>query len=168
MAWNKGDYVVHRRDGICRITDIAELNLSKDGPRMYYILTPLYETGSRLYTPFEQGDQQLRDPLKAEEIEYLISMIPGFGSDWIGDEKERQRHLTEIVRNGSHESLLKAIHTLYEKRREQAQAGRKFHASDERFLGEAEKSVNREFAFVLGMAPEDIPEYIRSRLEKSK
>lgn len=166
--WNIGDHVVHRRDGVCRIAAIDELNMTSDGPKTYYILTPLYENASRLYVPLDRADQMLRDVLTKEEIHSMILDLRDTGPDrWISDEKARQRSLTETVRTGSEESLLKMISTLFRKKEEQQQNGRKFHASDEHILNEAEKMINREFAFVLGIEPDAVPDYIGRFLNKN-
>ncbi len=158
--------MVHKHVGICRIRSVSELNMSHDGPRRYYVLTPLYDQGTTLYTPCDQAEHQLRDPLNREDIDSLIDGMPRHHTDWISDEKARQRYLTGIVRSGNHENLLAAVSALYDKRKEQTARGRKFHSSDARFLEEAETSINREFAYVLGVQPDDVPAYIRKRLKE--
>ncbi len=166
--WKTGDHVVHRRDGVCRIAALEDLALTSDGPKTYYILTPLYENASRLYVPFDRADQILRDVLTKEEIDSLILGLKDSGPDhWISDEKTRQRTLSEIVKTGSEESLLKMVATLFLKKMEQTEKGRKFHATDEHILNEAEKMINREFAFVLGIEPDSVPDYIGSRMEET-
>ena len=59
-------------------------------------------------------------------------------------------------------SLMK---TLNLRRRELVARGKKLHLSDERFYKDAEKLICNEFAFVLKMNPEDIPEYITVRMQ---
>lgn len=164
--WKKGDHVVHRRDGVCCITGIEELSMTSSGPETYYILTPVYEAGSKLYVPLSRADQLLRSLLTKDDIEDLIRRLEGGTENlWISDEKARQRFLAETVKTGSEENLMDVISTLYEKKKEQTGSGRKFHASDEHFLNEAEKMINREFGFVLGIEPDDVPKYIKGALK---
>ena len=166
--WKTGDHVVHRRDGVCRIAAIEDLTLTDDGPKTYYILTPVYENSSRLYVPFDRADQILRDVLTKEEIEAMILGLKESGPDhWISDEKTRQRTLSETVKSCSEESLLKMVSTLFVKKMEQTEQGRKFHAADEHLLNEGEKMINREFAFVLGIEPDDVPDYVGKQMEET-
>ena len=168
MAWKANDTVVHVRDGVCTIKAVEELNLSADGPCEYLILSPIYDPGSKLYVPVQRAGQFLRELITKEEIDELIASIPDMGIDWIKDEKARQRALQADIRSGSHETLLGVITTLYKKRREIGKSGKKFHSSDEHFLHEAEKQINREFGFVLGIAPDDVPAYIHECLKKKE
>ena len=47
----------------------------------------------------------------------------------------------------------------------QAAAGRKFHLCDENFLRDAEKLLSSEFALILGVAPNQVQDYIVSALK---
>lgn len=164
--WKIGDHVVHRRDGVCRIAAVEDLALTDDSPKTYYILTPVYESASRLYVPYDRADQILRDVLTKEEIDAMIFGLKESGPDrWISDKKARQQTLSETVKTGSEEALLKMVSTLFLKKAEQAEKGLKFHAADEHILNEAEKMINREFAFVLGIEPDDVPDYVGKIME---
>ena len=168
MAWKVNDTVVHAREGVCIISSIEELSMSSDGPTEYYILSPVYEKGSRIYVPLALADNVLRKPLTKDEIEALIKEIPKLGIKWISDEKKRQKSLQEDIKSGSHATLLGIIATLYSKKKEIGESGRKFHSSDEHFLNEAEKQINREFGYVLGIKPGDVPAYIGTKIDKKK
>ncbi len=167
MAWKVNDTVAHTRDGVCRVVGIEDLTLASDEPCSYFILRPVYEPGSKLYVPVDRADELLRDLITREEIGELIDMMPEIGFDWISDEKSRQRALQQDIRSGSHEVLLGIITTLYRKREEIGSSGRKFHSSDEHFLNEAEKQINREFGYVLGIDPGKVPDYIIARVKKA-
>ncbi len=164
MGWKANDTVVHIRDGVCTVRSVEKLTISSDEPCEYYILTPVYDPGSKIYVPVERGDAVLRALITKEEIDDLIRTIPEMGIDWISDDKQRQRALQQEVKSGSHETLLGVISTLYKKRKEIDSSGRKFHSADERFLNEAEKQIHREFGYVLGIDPDRVPEYIHAKL----
>lgn len=159
-----GDVVLHGSDGCCRITDIRRINLTGDGPQDYYILEPLYSSGVTIYVEAEENDS-LREPMQIEEINALLESVRGGEKPWISNEKERQAALNEMFRRGSLPELFGAVVMLYNKRREQTGKGRKFHVSDEHYLERAEKIINRELAYGIGVAPDDVPEYIRSVME---
>ncbi|MBQ6377140.1 MAG: CarD family transcriptional regulator [Lachnospiraceae bacterium] len=164
MTWKKGDTVVHLRDGICEITGTAEMGRQFEKPDEYYVLQPLYETASKLYIPIARADRFLRDPLTKEEAEALIRRIPEMDTVWITDEKKRQAMLLDARKNASIETLLSLVHLFYEKKQEYAQAGRRFHTTDEQFLKDMDVRICREFAYTLGITPAEVPDYIRDRV----
>ena len=52
--FEKGDYVIYGNNGICRVQDITTLSISGiDKNRKYYLLKPVYASGSTVYTPVE-------------------------------------------------------------------------------------------------------------------
>ncbi len=163
MRWKSGDTVVHSRDGICTVVDIREMSLT-DEPQEYYILQPVYERGSKLYIPIEKEALFLRPPVTEAEIREYVKKLPETNVKWIGDEKERQTMIAEVRKTGSSETLLGLISLFYKKRNEQHEQGKKFHSSDEQFLKDIETRVNREFAYVLGIDPGEVPAYIRDTL----
>jgi len=57
---------------------------------------------------------------------------------------------------------------LLEHKRQQIEAGRKFHQCDENFLRDAQKLLSDEFALVLGISKESVADYIRNALEQQK
>ena len=167
MRWKTGDIVVHSRDGICTVTDIREMTMSGE-PQQYYILEPVYERGSKLYIPLDKEAMFLRAPATEEQIITYIQNLPDAELTWIADEKQRQSMIADARKTASSETLLGLISLFYIKRTEQHEKGKKFHSSDEQFLKDIETRVNREFAFVLGIEPGEVPAYIESQLQKAQ
>ena len=164
QKWNIGDTVVHGRDGVCVIEDITEMTVA-DGSRPYYVLSPVYDKGGRIYVPADRDTGAvMRAPLSKDEINSLIDSIPDQDNAWIDNEKLRQKEYSKVICEGDNADLIGVISALFEKRTEKEHAGRKFHAADERMLSEAQKILHGEFAYVLGISPEDVPGYIHTRL----
>ncbi len=164
MTWKIDDIVSHHSEGICRITSIEELNLFGEGKERYYVLAPIYTPTMKIYVQVSDSDDILRAPLTGDEIHAMIDRLPSSDTRWIEDEKQRQRFLSESIRTGSIEDLMQVVRMLYGKRLEKLRQSRKFHSSDEQYLKKAETIVNRELAHGLGIAPEEVPAYIRARL----
>ncbi len=163
MRWKAGDTVVHSRDGICKIVDIREMTMT-DEAKEYYILQPVYERGSKLYIPIDKEALFLRAPVTKAEIHEYVKKLPETDLKWIGDEKKRMSMIADVRKTGTSETLLGLISLFYRKRTEQHEQGKKFHSSDEQFLKDIETRVNREFAYVLGIEPGEVPAYIRETL----
>ena len=164
MKWKTGDPVVHNRDGICTVVDIKEMALGGE-PETYYILEPVYENGSRLYIPVTKEDSLLRAPVTKEEIQSYVKSLPDSKLTWISDQKERQSMITDVRKTGSSRTWLPLILLFYQERSEKHRQGKKFHAFDEQFLKDIETRVNREFGYVLGIEPSEVPDYIKGILK---
>ena len=59
------------------------------------------------------------------------------------------------------------IRLLYLRREMLQETGKRLRTNDEQMLRDAEKLLNDEFALVLEIKEREVPEYIRSRVEKS-
>ena len=52
--FEKGEYIVYGMTGVCRVSDITEMNM--DGlstSKLYYVLEPTGVNGNRIITPVE-------------------------------------------------------------------------------------------------------------------
>ena len=68
--FQKGEYVIYGNNGICLIQDITTLNIAgvnKD--RQYYLLKPVYASGSTVYTPVDTAETALRHALSKDEAD---------------------------------------------------------------------------------------------------
>lgn len=167
MTWNKGDIVVHQRDGICRIIGTTSMASGYNPPIDYYVLEPLYENGSKLYIPIDRADNFLRKPISSNDIDKILNGAKDESNEkisWIDDEKKRQSMLSDARKSSDFDVLIGLVSLFYNKKQEQISKGRKFHSADEQFLKDTETRINREFANALGIAPDDVPAYIQKQL----
>ncbi|MBQ9643707.1 MAG: CarD family transcriptional regulator [Lachnospiraceae bacterium] len=166
--WREGDYVLHGSDGVCVITDVQKLDLTGDGAAEYYILEPLYKKGLTVYVETSDSEDSLKKPMDRQEIEQMIGQIPEYEMSWISNERERQDTLGRMLREGELQDLFRVVAVLYRHRQELLRRGKKMRASDEQFLQRADSRINRELAYGIGVAPEQVPQYIRERIEKEQ
>ncbi len=162
--WKINDVVVHKRDGVCRITAIKDMNPGNSGEHPYYVLVPVYDKGTRIYIPADRKTSVLREPLSVDTINRMIGELPDHNPDWVSNEKMRQREFSQVIDNGKTDELLFMVSALRRLRREKIRTGRKFHASDEKFLNDGQKMLHGEFAFQLKIEPEEVPTYIEKHL----
>ena len=87
---------------------------------------------------------------------------------WTDDGNEREHLYKEILLSGDRKKMLQVIKTLYTHARNQRANGRKLHIADEKVFREAEKVVYDEFAYVLGLKPENVLDFIKSRVEDNR
>jgi CarD family transcriptional regulator len=60
--------VMHIPEGVCKVTGIIERDLSSLGTRQYYILVPVYNTGTKIYIPTDNGPAKMRELLTRDEV----------------------------------------------------------------------------------------------------
>ena len=162
-----GDMVVYGTQGVCRIKEISVLKLGKVKGE-YYILTPVAEERSAVYVPTNNEAllAKMRAVLTRAEVDELIASAADNHTEWISDDNGRKNHCDAVVKSGNRQELMQLVGMLY-MRRESLRAQRKhFHNVDEQYLKVAERILHDEFAYVLGIAPEEVPEYIRQKIEE--
>ena len=160
-----GQYIMYGSIGVCRVKDIADgaaIGL-EDG--RYYVLDPLYESGT-IYTPADAPKVFMRPVITRDEAEALIDSIPSLEA-----EPDHTRNLQELCAHykaatESHDCthLLALTKSIRAKRRQQQRHGRKLGQVDEKFMKQAETCLFGEFAVALGMDIAEVPDYIDQRI----
>ena len=160
-----GEVVLYGTDGVCRISEITEKKFGKETVR-YYVLSALYRSSSVIYVPVgnEKLEAKMRDILSKEDIDALITGLPGEESIWIENEPLRKIKYKEIITGGDRRNLFRLIKTLYEHRENQESSGKKMHMTDERFMKDAEKILYDEIAHVMGIDHRDVVGYITDKI----
>lgn len=155
--YNIDDVVIYGTEGICKITGITEMKFGGEKSE-YYILTPVEKEENTVYVP-KNNDRvlkRMRRILTRQEAESLLDSLPVPPMEWIPNDRERQSAYKNILLCGKPEEVFTMVATLYQKQIEQASIGKKLHASDERFLRDAERMLFNEIGYVLGIRPQDV------------
>lgn len=160
------DTVLYGSQSVCTVTEICEKKIGKEKLR-YYALKPVFDNKSTVYVPCDNPKlvEKMRRILSAAEIDALIDSMQNETLEWIPDDGERKEKYGGIIRSGDRKALAVLIRTLYLHREHQKAAGKKFHAVDEQLLDRAQKLLHEEFAYVLNIAPQDVPPFIAKQLE---
>lgn len=160
-----GDKVLYGSHGICEIVDVEIRRVDRRSIE-YFVLQPLEQTNSRFYIPTQNSIavSKLRPILTPEEINALLTEELTKTNAWIEDEGKRKQHYKELISSGDRAALIRMVHALHLHRREQEDAGRKFHLCDDNFLRDAEKLLSAEFALVLNIRQDEVGVYIQNVL----
>ncbi len=160
-----GDEVVYGTHGICKVSSVTAMVTGKE-KRDYFVLNPIFDKRAVFYVPKnnERLTAQIRCLHSVEEINKMIDSIAKDHLTWIDDDSKRKDFCSSVIKGGNTADILKLIEMLYARHKELCAAKKHFHVSDERFLRDAERLVNDEFAYVLKIEPEDVSDYIRKRL----
>ena len=161
--------IIYGSNGVCRVAEIREESFGKKKGK-YYILRPVNNEKSVIYMPADRPEllKKVRPILSKGEIYDLIKVLPEKETIWIDDERERTEKYKAILESGVREELVKIIKTLYMKKQELADCGKKLHICDEIIMQRAENMLYEEFAVVLDIKKEDVLPLIVSEIEKNE
>lgn len=159
-----GNVVMHPSAGVCNIEDIREEKLTEK-KRTYYIMHPISDQNrSTIYVPVDTDKVHLRKLLNEDEIISLIKHSTEEKVEWIDNTNLRKAAYSNIVHSDNISKIIALIAMLHRKRERIVEIGKKFPASDERMLHDAERKIHQEFSHALSIQEEEVPAFILSRL----
>ena len=169
MSFEIGEYVVYDSGEICRIDEMVQRCFDGIEVKDYYKLVPVYLKGSTFYIPADDYEGRVRSLLSKEEIYALIDEMPDVQTKWYDDKNQRKNKFLDVLHGDNYHELISMIRSIYIQKEEQNRKGKKLNSYDERAMLEAEKMINHEFAFVLGINEKDVEGFIKSRIiQKNK
>lgn len=163
-----GDTVVYGTQGVCLIVEIKRMKIGKE-TKDYFVLRPAADQGAVVYVPCGSAAlaAKMRSLISRGELDRLINEAAAEPAEWIADDNARLAHCDEVLKSGDRKRLLQLVVMLY-RRRELLKATKKhFHNADATYLKAAERLLHDEFAYVLGIGAEEVPDYIRERIENA-
>ncbi len=161
-----GDYVVCGSKGVCTVEQVTTLNIAGvDRERKYYILKPKYQRGSTVYVPVDAAGSSLRRVVTKEEAGKLIHAIPEIAPLVIANDKLSEQIYKEALKSGSCEECIRVIKTIWARRQERLQAGRKVTAIDARYCQMAEESLCGELSVALDLDRDEVAAQIEREIE---
>ncbi len=165
LMLEKGHIFVYGASGVCKVEDICIRDYGA-GKKEYYILQPVYDLRSSLSIPVDSPAfaAHARELLKKEEIFEIIDSLPNTEAEWIRDDKERIETFRSLLEGGVRKDIAVLIRSLYLHKKELAEKGKKLRSVDETIMQRAEKLLYGEFAWVLGIDPKEVLDFIKNRL----
>ncbi|MDR1805564.1 MAG: CarD family transcriptional regulator [Clostridium sp.] len=165
-----GEEFIYGSAGVCKVAGIKDMTVGAE-TNSYYILKPVYEAASTIYVRVDSSELagKVRRILSQEEILELIRQMPDENTIWETDDNKRREQYKGILSGSDRSALIRMIKTLFLRGEELKNVGKgkKLHASDERFLKDAEKILYEEFAYVLNITREEVLPFIRKQLDEA-
>lgn len=156
-----GEYVVYKRD-VCFIKEIKKNFLNHLD---YVVLVPKKDESLKIEIPITSTE--IRNLLTKEEIEKIIKNMPKIKMISV-EEKQLEQEYKRLLKEGTHENLIKIIKTAYLRNEKRMLSKRKIGDKDNYFLELAEKDLYYEFGTVLNLNLEQTKEYIKNAIEKQE
>lgn len=165
--YQKEELIMCGGHGVCRVVDIVGNPIDRlDREKKYYLLEPVFEKGSRVYTPVDSDKVLMRRIMTREEAEGLIARITEIETVWIQEEKTREQMYKEAIRTYDCDTLVEIIKTLYLRRQDRIHQGKKVLSCDEQYLRKAEELLYSEMSLSLSIPKEKVEEYITEAVER--
>lgn len=167
--FEEGTMVTYRNSGVCRIIGYTHMDMAGiDRKRLYYVLQPQYDPGTKVYTPTDSPKTAIRPILTEQEAMDLIRKIPDIETLWIENEKQRELCYKESIRKYDCEEWIKIIKTLYLRKKERVSSGKKITSVDEKYWKMAEELLYGELAFSLGIDKAQVEKFIIDKIKELK
>ena len=161
LMYQVNDLIVYGNHGVCRVTGIGTPAIPvADKNRRYYTLRPAYQREEVIYAPVENNKTVMRPILTRQEADQLIDEIPKLNTVWIVNEREREAQYKAAMRTCDCKELVRIIKTLYQRRAERIQNGKKATVVDDRYFHQAEEQLYGELAIALNIPKEEVGGYI--------
>ena len=144
--FHPGDIVSYGTNGVCEITEQKRVRLAGQ-PCDCLILKPVYDQSMTICVPCTSQvllDRMRPLPTKEELLAMLHEPAPAHEAD--------RHRLLRMVRD---------IHAQHQARKAQ---GKGLSAFDDRALHEAQNLLHSEFAYILGIEPSAVPQFIAAEL----
>lgn len=165
--YKTGDFVVHKVDGLCQITNISSLDIPDcDHNKQYYYLIPTDCPTSKIYVAVGSGDATLREPVTHDEALDLIDSIPELDEISVENEKNRQSEYNKALVQNDARELCRLLKTTHARKEARIRKGRTATSVDEHFLRSAEHALFSELSYALGVDEKEMNEFIEDRLSK--
>lgn len=162
-----GQYVVCGNKGVCAVENITTLDISGvDKKRKYYILKPIYQTGSTLYVPVD-APGEMRCVMNRQEAEKLVGSIPEIPLLTITNDKLTEQVYRECMKRGSCVEWVRLLKTIHVRKQKRLLAGRKVTALDTKYFQMAEQSLYGELAVALELSRDAVGKYIAGEIRGS-
>lgn len=157
-----GDLVVYGGEGVCRVQGIGAPTISgADKAKLYYTLAPMGRTGQVL-TPVDTK-VLMRPVISRQEADALIEDLQELEIEKPGNTSMRgmKEYYRTVVMSYDCRHMASLIKGICRKRKWALAHGKKVSQMDERYLKRAEDQFYGELGIALGLAKEDVPDYIR-------
>ncbi len=145
--FNIGELVLYGAEGVCRVIDIEELDLTGETLK-YYKLAPDSDKTSVIFVPTENSilTERLSRLLSEEEIRELLADDSCDEVIWSPSTSQRKNKYHEIVSGGDRKRLIRMIRELHERHAAARGTGHRFPATDEHYYKLAQKILYDEFS----------------------
>lgn len=157
-----GDAVSYGTSGVCTIAEKKRMKLAGQLCDCY-VLQPVYDHSLRICVPC--GSQVLLQRMHALPTrEELLALLHEPAPRHEPDPDARREQYRRTLQSGDRRALLGMVRDLYTERRRRHAAGRQLSGYEDSALREAQTVLHSEFAYTMGITPQEVPDFIAREL----
>lgn len=163
--FKKGDYIIYETAGTCLVKDVTTVDIdwiSKD--RLFYILEPLSDKGSKIMTPVDSNKSFMRSILKEADVYRLMANLDGIGQPWVANDRQRREIYKAALKSCDCKEWIGIIKNLHRKKHDRHQLGKKLTGSDETVFAKAKEFLYGELSISLGLSREQVEEFVVAKM----
>lgn len=162
--FEKGNFVVNAKNGICEISGIEMINMNNE-VKECYVLVPIEEKTAKVFVPVDIAEKRIRLAMNKEDAWKLIKEIKTVDEVLVENEKERERIYKEAINSREPKRLISIIKTIYVRSQKRFEEGKKTTTVDDRYFKLAENHLQSELAFSLGVQKSEVIQIIKANVE---
>ena len=163
--FNTGDTVSYGTSGVCTIAEKKHLTLGGQ-PHECFILRPVFDTSMKICVPCDSTPllQKMRAmPTRDELLSLLHEPTPAHDPD----PEVRRETYREALKSGSLHELIAMVRDIYTERTLRRAKGKQLSAYEDSALRNAQNALHSEFAYDMGIRPDEVPAFIEKELSKT-
>ena len=163
--FNTGDTVSYGTSGVCTIAERKRLTLGGQ-PHDCYILRPVYDSSLKICVPCDSAPlvQRMR-PLPTREELLALLREPSPRHD--PDPDARKLAYREALKSGGLHGLIRMVRDIHAEQVLRRAKGKQLPSYEDNALREAQNALHTEFAYVMGIRPDEVPDFIAGELAKA-
>ena len=163
--FDAGELVVYGCSGVYRVESVGKPDISGCGDKDYYTMTPVFGTGTS-YVPVDTT-VFMRKVMSADEADRLIESIPQITQTQFCERNPKaiKEHYLSALKSHDCTVLVAMIKEIYLKGEKAKSSNKKLSRIDQQYMTQAEDLLYGELAVALGIPKEDIPHYIKKKIE---
>lgn len=163
------DYVMCGENGVCKVVEIGTPPIGGiDKQRQYYFLEPIKGKTNVIYSPVDMQKNSLRYVIEKKDAKKLLEEIDALEITWEDKDNLRKEKYKQILSKYDCHGWLGMIKTVYNKKKELTQKGKKLHSVDMIYLSKLENLLYEELAFVMNTTKEEVMQIITQKLENKE
>ena len=164
--FNTGDTVSYGTSGVCTIAEKKRLTLGGQ-PHECFILRPVFDASMKICVPCDSTPllQKMRAMPTRDE---LLSLLREPAPTHDPDPEVRRETYREALKSGSLHELIAMVRDIYTERTLRRAKGKQLSAYEDSALRNAQNALHSEFAYVMGIRPDEVPAFIEKELNKAE
>ena len=157
-----GDTVSYGTSGVCTIAEQKRVTLGGQ-PHDCFILKPVYDASMKICVPCDSAPllERMRPlPTRDDLLALLREPLP----DHDPDPDARKLAYREALKSGNLHALVRMVRDIRTEQALRRAKGKQLSAYEDSALRDAQNVLHSEFAYVMDIEPNEVPEFIAKEL----